>query len=80
MLPNMRSLIKKCLPVLHSDSDLKNIFPENLICTASKRNTNLKEMLSPSLYTKNKSENRNYVIKKLPTKNIISIMCLIVIV
>ena len=27
MLPNMRSLIKKHLLVLHSDSDLKNIFP-----------------------------------------------------
>ena len=33
MLPNMRSLIKKHLPVLYSDSDLKNVFPENSICT-----------------------------------------------
>ena len=29
MLPNIRSLIKKHLSVLHFDSDLKNIFPEN---------------------------------------------------
>ena len=63
MLPNMRSLIKKHLPVLHSDSDLKNIFPENSICTLFKRNRNLKEILSPSLYTKNKNEKKSYVIK-----------------
>ena len=55
MLPNMRSLIKNYLPVLHSDSDLKNIFPENSTCTVFKRNTNLKEILSPSLHTKNKN-------------------------
>ena len=55
MLPNMRSLIKKHLPVLHSDTNLKNIFPENFICTVFKRNRNLKEILSPSLYTKRKN-------------------------
>ena len=63
MLPNMRSLIKKHLPVLHPDSDLKNIFPETFICTVFKRNGNLKEVLSPSLYTKNKNEKKSYVIK-----------------
>ena len=51
LIYNMRSLIKKHLPVLHSDSDLKNIFPGNSICTAFKRNKNFKEKLSPSLYT-----------------------------
>ena len=63
MLPNMRSLIKKHLPVLHSDSDLEKIFPENSICAVLKRNRNLKKILSPSLYTKNKSEKKSYVIK-----------------
>ena len=57
MLPNMRNLIKKHLPVFHSDSDHKNIFPENSICTVFKRKRNLKEILYPSLYTK------SYVIK-----------------
>ena len=47
MLPNMRSLIKKQLPVLHSDSNLENIFPKNYICTLFKRNRNLKEILPP---------------------------------
>ena len=64
MLPNMRNLIKKHLPVLHSDSDLKNIFSENSICTVFKRNKNLKEILSPSLNTK-RNKKRNLVIKKL---------------
>ena len=63
MLLNMRSLIKKHLFVLHSDSDLKNIFPGNSMCTVIKRNRNLKEILSPSLYTKNKKEKKSYVIK-----------------
>ena len=63
MLPNMRNLIKKHLPVLHSDSNLRNIFPESSICTVLKRNRNLKEILSSSLYTKNKKENKSYVIK-----------------
>ena len=63
MLPNMRSQIKKHLLVLHSDSDFKNIFLENSICTEFKRNRNLKEILSPSLYAKNKNEKKPYVIK-----------------
>ena len=63
MLPNMRSLIKKHLPVLHSDIDHKNILSENSICAVFKRNRNLEEILSPSLYTKNKNEKKSYVIK-----------------
>ena len=58
MFPNLKSLIKKHLPVLHSDSDLKNIFPKNSICTVFKRNRSLKELLYPSLYTKNKNEKK----------------------
>ena len=63
MLPNMRSLIKKHLPILHSDTNLKNIFPENSICTVFKRNRNLKEILSPSLYTKRKNDKKLILLK-----------------
>ena len=62
MLPNMRSLIKKHLPILHSDTNLKNIFPENSICTVFKRNRNLKEILSPSLYTKRKNDKKKLIL------------------
>ena len=63
ILANTKSLIKKHLPVLHTDRDLKKKFQANTICTAFKRNTNLKEKLSPSLYTKNRNEKKSYVIK-----------------
>ena len=59
MLPNMRCLIGKHLPVLHCDSHLKIEFPENSI----KRNRNLKEMSCLSLYTKNKNEKESFVLK-----------------
>ena len=62
MLPNTRSLLKKHLHVLHSDSDLKNTFLENSR-KVFKRNRSLKEILSPSLHTKNKKEKKLYVIK-----------------
>ena len=63
MLPNIRGLIKKHFPSLHSDSDLK-IISENLygkICTVFKRKRNFREKLSPSLYAKNKNEKKFYV-------------------
>ena len=65
MLPNMRSFIKKHLPILHSDTNLKNIFPENSICTVFKRNRNLKEILPPSLYTKRKNGKKTNITLKI---------------
>ena len=59
MLSNMRSLTKKHLPTLHSDSDFKKILSENFICTTCNRNKNLKEKWSPLLYAKNKNENKS---------------------
>lgn len=61
--PNMRRLIKKHFLDLHSDNDFKSIFPKNSICTVFKRSRNLKEMLSPSLHTKNKNEKKFYIIQ-----------------
>ena len=63
MLQNIRGMIKKHLPFLHSDSDLKSIYPETAVCTVFKRKRSFKEMLSLSLYTKNKNEKKSYVIK-----------------
>ena len=47
---------------------LKNIFPENPICTIFKRNRNLKEMLSHSLYTKIKMKKKFY--REKPVENV----------
>ena len=49
MLPNIKTIFKKYLPVLHSKQEMLQIFPENAINVAYKRNKNLKELISPSL-------------------------------
>ena len=57
-LPDIKGLIKKHLPILHNDDNMKDSFPENSLCTVYKRNRNLKEILSPSLYTKKFNEKK----------------------
>ena len=53
-LPNMDTLVKKYLPHLHSDENLKELFPASDFNTIYRRNKNLKELLSPSLYPNRK--------------------------
>ena len=48
--------IYKHLPILHSDTNQS-------ICTVFKRNRNLKEILSPSLYNKRKNDKKIKIIK-----------------
>ena len=55
MLSNMRRLIKKHLPVWHSDSDLKEILP-------------------PSLCTKNKNEKKSYITKTKESVTLVKII------
>ena len=57
MLPNIKTIFKKCLPVLHSNQEMLRIFPENTINVTYKRNKNLKELISPSLIPKIIREN-----------------------
>ena len=61
MMPNIRGLIKKYFPFLHSDSDLKIISLKTSICTVFKRKRNFREKLPPSLYAENKNEKKFYV-------------------
>ena len=49
-LPCMNTLIKKHLPLLHSDDNLKTLFPNETFNVVCKRNKNLKELLTPSLF------------------------------
>ena len=51
-LPNINSLVKKHLPILHTDAKMKKLFPNEAISVVYKRGHNLKEILSPSLYPK----------------------------
>ena len=61
-LPNMDTLVKKYLPLLHSDENLKELFPASAFNTTYRRNKDLKELLSPSLYPNRKSTKSNSII------------------
>ena len=61
-LPNMDTLVKKYLPLLHSDENLKEPFLVTAFNTICKLNKNLKELLSPLLYHNRKSTKRNITI------------------
>ena len=62
LLLNIKTIIKKHLPVLHS-SEMLQIFPENTVNVRYRRNKNLKELISPSLFSRTIKEN-NYSIEK----------------
>ena len=61
-LPNMDTLVKKYLKLLHSDENLKELFPVSAFNTIYRRNKKLKELLSPSLYSNRKSTKSNNII------------------
>ena len=62
LLPNINTIIKKHLPVLHSSHKMLQIFPENTVNVTYRRNKNLKELISPSLLPRTIKE--NYSIEK----------------
>ena len=50
LLPNIKTIIKKHLPVLHSNQDMPKTFPSNTINVTYKRGKNLRELISTSLF------------------------------
>ena len=58
LLPNIKSIIKKHLPVLHRSHDMLQIFPEITVNITYRRNKNLKELISPSLFPRTVKENK----------------------
>ena len=50
LLPNLKIILRKHLPILYSDREMLNIFLENSINITYNRNKNLKELLSPSCF------------------------------
>ena len=50
LLPNIKTVIKKHLPVLHNDENMPKMFPSNTINVTYKRGKNLREVISPSLF------------------------------
>ena len=62
LLLNIKTIIKKHLPVLHS-SEMLQIFPENTVNVRYRRNKNLKELISPSLFSRTIKENNRSIEK-----------------
>ena len=56
LLPNIKTIIKKHLAVLHSSHEMQ-IFPENTVNVTYRQNKNLKELISPSLFPTTIKEN-----------------------
>ena len=56
-LPCMNTFIKKHLPLLHSDDNLKTSFPTETFNVVYRRNKSLKELLAPSLFPTPRREN-----------------------
>ena len=48
LLPNLKTIIRKHLPILYSNQQMLGIFPHNTISVTYKKNKNLREILSPS--------------------------------
>ena len=57
LLPNIKTIIKKHLPVLHSSHEMLQNFPENTVNVTYRRNKNLRELISPSLFPRTIKEN-----------------------
>ena len=49
-LPNLKTIIRNHFPALYSNQQMLDIFPQNMISFTYKRNKNLREILSPSLF------------------------------
>ena len=62
LLLNIKTIIKKHLPVLHS-SEMLQIFPENTVNVRYRRNKNLKELISLSLFPRPIKENNRSIEK-----------------
>ena len=63
LLPNIKTIIKIHLPVLHSSHKMLQIFSKNTANVTYRRKKNLKELISPSLFPRTIKEN-NYSVEK----------------
>ena len=62
-MPNLKTIIKSHLPVLYSNQQILDIFPQNTISVTYKRNKNLREILSPSLFARTIKQNECFIEK-----------------
>ena len=61
LLSNIKTIIKKYLPVLHSSHEMLQISPENTVNVTYRRNRNLKELISSSFFHRTIKENNSSI-------------------
>ena len=57
LLPNIKTIVKKHLLVLHISHEMLQIFSENTVNVTYRQNKNLKELISPHLFPRTIKEN-----------------------
>ena len=61
LLPSLKTIIRKYLPILYSNQQMLHIFWHKTISVTYKRNENLIEILSPSLFPRTTKQNECYI-------------------
>ena len=61
LLPNLKTIIRNHLPILYSNKQMLDIFPHNTVGAKYKRNKNLRETLSPSLFPRTTKQNECFI-------------------
>ena len=57
LLPNLKTIIRNRLPISYSNQQIFDIFPQNTLSVTYKRNKNLREILSQSLFPRTTKPN-----------------------
>ena len=57
LLLNLKTIIRNHLPILYRNQQMLDIFPQNTISVAYKIKKNLREILSPSLFSGTSKQN-----------------------
>ena len=63
IIKNLETVIRNNMPILYSDSEMKNIFPEGSINVTYKRGKSLRELISPSVFPQAQVESHSVVSK-----------------
>ena len=61
LLPGLKTIIRKHLPILYSNQQMFDNFRHKTISVTYKRNKNLIEILSPSLFSRTAKQNECYI-------------------
>ena len=71
IIKNLRTVIRNNLPILYSDPEMKNIFPEGSTNVTYKRGKSLRELISPSVFPQAQVKSHS-VVSKCKSKDVIS--------